>query len=297
MGAMLKSLLGDGPYPYPISDMNGRCGIDSFLGQGMIVLSTTSPIIMPRGSHAHQSYEFLIPSTDMPNTLIGKKITGFEKNRLIPINSEQPHGPIKEILECSLIGIHIQSTILNDISDQFCKKRDIIFDNEGVAIDHQIPLLINMFMEETKNSQTGSEFIQQNIVNLIVINLLRRSASNIPKLITEKNYYERDNIKRAADYLKEEYNNEFSLEDVARVANLSQYHFIRAFKAATGKTPYDFLLDIKINKSKELLNLKKFTITEVCFMCGFHSPGHFSAVFKRKVGILPSQYKKGIESH
>ncbi len=292
MDKITKNLLWDGPSPCPIADLDGKRGPDSYSGQGVVILSTANPMSMPRGSHAHQSYEFLIPLTDMPHTVIGKKAMGFEKNRLVAINPEQPHGVSKEILEYSLTGVHIQRDTLNDISDQYCKVKEVSFDNESVRIGNQIPLLAHMFMEETRNLQTGSEFIQQNIVNLIIIHLLRQTVSNIPKLVFERNYQERDNIKRAVAYLKEKYNSDLSLGEVARIAHLSTYHFIRAFKAETGRTPYDFLLDIKINKSKELLRLKRYTVTEVCFMCGFNSPGHFSAIFKRKVGILPSQYKK-----
>jgi AraC-like DNA-binding protein len=92
--------------------------------------------------------------------------------------------------------------------------------------------------------------------------------------------------------LREEYSNSFSLEDVARIANLSPYHFIRTFKSMTGKTPYDYLLDVKIENSKNLLKLKNYTITDICFHCGFNNLEHFSSVFKRKVGIIPSQYRK-----
>lgn len=292
MDERYKRILGDGPYPFRIDELNGTCGVESFLGQGMIVLATKDKINMPRGSHMHDSYEFLLPASDMPTTSVDKKATCFQKNRLFPINSEQPHGPVAEIMGCDLLAFQIQKETLKDIVKSYCNQSDVAFENESIKIDREIPELLRMFMEETRNFQTGSEFIQQNLINLIVIHLLRQVKSNIPLLVTEKKYCERDNINRAICYLREEFNNEFSLEDVARTANLSQYHFIRIFKSVTGKTPYDYLLEVKIEKAIELLKLKKYTITEICFMCGFNNLAHFSSVFKRKVGILPSQYKR-----
>lgn len=292
MDERVKRLLGEGPYPFSIDDINGKSRIESFLGQEMIVLSTKDTINMPKGSHAHESYEFLIPSTEMRNTMVGSKITNFEKNKLFPINAEQPHGPTVEIKECNLLGFQIGRNTFNNITQDYCKKKDIAFENTSKKIGNEITFLLKMFMDETRNLQTGSEFILQNIINLIAMNLLRQVKSNIPIIVTKKDYFERENISRAISYLNEEYNSEFSLEDVARIANLSQYHFIRTFKSVTGKTPYDYLLDIKIDKSKILLKIKKYSITDVCFMCGFNSLGHFSTVFKRKVGILPSQFRK-----
>lgn len=292
MDERMKRLLGDGPYPFPIGDISNESVIDTFVGQGMIVISPKGSFNMPIGKHTHKSYEFLLPISDMPYTLVENKSTYFENNRLFPINSEQSHGPSKVIKGCKLLAFQIDTDTFNDISHPFCNKKDITFENNNFKIGNEIFSLLKMFTEETSNLQTASEFIQQNIINLIVINLLRQINSNIPKLITEKNYCEKENINRAICYLHEEFNNDFSLEEVARVANLSQYHFIRIFKTITGKTPYDYLLDIKIQKSKELLKIKRYTITDICFMCGFNNPGHFSTVFKRKVGVLPSQYRQ-----
>ena len=292
MDERTKKLLGDGPYPFQIDEFVGEPKVDAFICQTMIILASKGNISMPKGSHTHESYEFLIPLSDMPNTAVEKRLTNFEKNKLFPLNSEQSHGPIKEIEGCKLLGFQIDKDTFNDISQSLCKKTNVTFENKSFMIGNEIYGLLDMFMKETRNIQTGSDFIQQNIVNILAADILRQINSNIPKLVLEKNYCERENINRAISYLREEYNNDFSLEDVARIANLSQFHFIRTFKSITGKTPYDYLLDVKIEKSKEFLKLKKYSITDICFMCGFNNLGHFSSVFKKRVGLLPSQYRK-----
>ncbi len=291
MDKRIKRLIGDGPYPFNINKI-GESNVDVFVGQGMLILSSTGGINMSKGCHSHDSYEFLLPLTDMPYTGVEKKVIASEKHKFLPINSEQSHGPTKDVLEWKLLAFQIDKRTLNDISYSYCKKNNVTFENESVKVGTELFGLLKMFREETRNTQTGSDFILQNINNLIGINILRQFKSNIPKMITELNYCERDNINRAIAYLREEYNSTFSLGDVARIANLSPYHFIRTFKAMTGKTPYDYLLDIKIEKSKELLKLKIYNITDICFRCGFNNLEHFSSVFKRKVGVLPSQYRK-----
>lgn len=90
----------------------------------------------------------------------------------------------------------------------------------------------------------------------------------------------------------ENYTKEYSLEEVAQLANLSPYYFIKVFKTQTGKTPYDFLVDIKINKACTLLKTSSNTITEICEYCGFSNSSHFTNVFKRKMGVSPSEYRK-----
>jgi len=76
------------------------------------------------------------------------------------------------------------------------------------------------------------------------------------------------------------------------MANFSPYHFIRVFKSETGTTPYDYLLNSKIEKAKKILEEEEKPITEVCFLCGFFNPSHFSTTFKKKVGISPYKYRR-----
>ncbi len=73
---------------------------------------------------------------------------------------------------------------------------------------------------------------------------------------------------------------------------MSPYHFIRIFKNETGKTPYEYLVDIKIEKACSLLRRSNLSVTEICFLCGFNSSSHFSTVFKQKIGVSPSMYRQ-----
>jgi len=100
------------------------------------------------------------------------------------------------------------------------------------------------------------------------------------------------NINESIKYLEENYQKEYCLEDLAQAANLSPYHFIRVFKSQTGKTPYEFLMDLKLQKAKEMLLDSTKTITEICSELGFSSPSHFAAVFSKNVGETPKAYRK-----
>ncbi len=292
MDQRIKKLLGEGPYPFSTDQVNNEGPIETFTGRTMIILTQKCGLDMPKGGHTHSSYEFSIPLSEMSTTSLENKPVAFEKDKLFPINAEQFHGFLKPTSNCQFLTFQIDKDTLNDISMQFCNKGNVSFVNESVSVGSGVSSLLKMFMTEAKYMQNGIDLILNNITNLIVLNLLRELKSNLPTHISEKNYCERDNINRAINYLRDQYNNNFSLEDIANVANLSPFHFIRIFKATTGKTPYNYLLDIKIEKAKELLVLKKHTITEICFLCGFNNLEHFSSVFKRKVGLLPSQYRK-----
>jgi AraC-like DNA-binding protein len=80
-----------------------------------------------------------------------------------------------------------------------------------------------------------------------------------------------------------------SLDEIAGEAFYSKFHFIRLFKACYGRTPYQYLITVRISKAKELLKTGK-SIQVACFSVGFESVSSFSGLFKKITGSAPSLY-------
>lgn len=93
------------------------------------------------------------------------------------------------------------------------------------------------------------------------------------------------------DYIHSFYDQNPSLEDLASVSCLSKFHFLRLFKIAFGKTPYQYLSEIKIQKGKELLKGTHLDVNAIANVIGFHDASSFSRMFYNVVGVYPSQYR------
>jgi len=81
---------------------------------------------------------------------------------------------------------------------------------------------------------------------------------------------------------------------LARVACISEAHFIRSFRAAFGETPHRYLQRRRVERSMFLLRETDRSVTDICFSVGFSSLGTFSRTFRDVVGETPSEYR---ESH
>lgn len=100
-----------------------------------------------------------------------------------------------------------------------------------------------------------------------------------------------DTIIRAKNYIEDHYDSDLNLDLLAETHFVSKYHLLRLFKKYYGLTPRQYLIDVRIEKSKE--HLKTGTsVTETCFAVGFESLGSFSTLFKRKTGKTPAQFQK-----
>ena len=83
-----------------------------------------------------------------------------------------------------------------------------------------------------------------------------------------------------------------SLEEMARVALLSPFHFARHFKAATGHPPHDCHIRLRVDRAQELLRTRgrEWTLAAIATECGFVDQSHLSRHFKRVVGVTPGEY-------
>ena len=81
------------------------------------------------------------------------------------------------------------------------------------------------------------------------------------------------------------------LDAVAAHAGYSRYHFVRAFKAAYGQSPGQYLSRRRIERAEDLLRTADLSVTEICTLVGFASLGTFSASFKKQTGLSPTEYR------
>jgi AraC-like DNA-binding protein len=91
--------------------------------------------------------------------------------------------------------------------------------------------------------------------------------------------------------IDERYSERLVVEDVARAAGLSLYHFIREFRRAFGCTPGRYLRERRLTRARQLLAISDLPVTEVCFAVGFESLGSFCTLFRKSEGTTPAAYR------
>ncbi len=98
---------------------------------------------------------------------------------------------------------------------------------------------------------------------------------------------------RARDAMDRTYSQPLDIPSLARVAVVSEAHFIRTFRATFGETPHRYLQRRRVERAMFLLRESDLSVTDVCFEVGFTSLGTFSRTFREIVGKAPSAYREG----
>lgn len=100
-------------------------------------------------------------------------------------------------------------------------------------------------------------------------------------------------IDAALRLIQQRLSSNVTIEDMARVANLSKYHFVRLFHRHLGCTPYQYLIRSRIGQAKQLLRTTNLAVAQIAEQVGYASESNFIRQFKEMEGATPSQFRKG----
>ncbi len=93
-------------------------------------------------------------------------------------------------------------------------------------------------------------------------------------------------------YLKEHFADPgLSVEYLAGMANLSTWYYIKRFRACYGTTPHKYILRLRIEAARGLLDTTSLSVEEVAYQCGFSGPSHFIDVFRKTSGMTPMKFR------
>ncbi|HEX2085806.1 MAG TPA: AraC family transcriptional regulator [Solirubrobacteraceae bacterium] len=102
---------------------------------------------------------------------------------------------------------------------------------------------------------------------------------------------------RARDAMDRTYAQRLDIPTLARIAHVSEAHFIRTFRATFGETPHRYLQRRRVERAMFLLRTTTLSVTGVCFDVGFSSLGTFSRTFRDIVGMTPSEFRRRHAPH
>jgi AraC family transcriptional regulator len=115
-------------------------------------------------------------------------------------------------------------------------------------------------------------------------NLLQRTNGNGGAFIDP-------HMRRVLEYIHSDYTSPMDIESMAAVAHQSRYHFMRSFKALTGSTPYQYVLNLRVEEATRRLRHTTDSVTTISFGLGFSNVSQFYRAFQRVTGVTPMEYR------
>lgn len=167
----------------------------------------------------------------------------------------------------------------------------VAFPDVSGARDELVRLLLDPLRRELLNERPPSAMFVLGLTQALAVHLVRRyrgPGGQRPRRNALQAYKLRRVIERMTAGLAED----FLLADLAKIAELSEFHFSRLFKHATGLSPSRYFIRLRMERARQLLRETDRSIIDIGMEVGYSSPSHFSQVFRREVGVTPSVYRQ-----
>ena len=261
----------------------------------MLIENTYSDFVYPR--HFHETYCVQIVDKGSDRLYCnGSNYRNIKDNAVVLINPGEihtggggSHNSTKEQLVCKVFyfGLSEWNNILGDSFNISQKLSDARFKTPVITDKRIVQSIKEMF--SLKSSDENNLLIKE-LYHEIMCSLAEQQLPN-PIFFDEdfKKYAEA--IKRGKEYINDNLNHKFLLDDIARAAYISPFHFLRIFKRFTGITLHQYVLSLRVERAKSFFR-QQLSIAETFNRLGFSNQVHFTRVFKKMTGLTPMQYKR-----
>ncbi|AFZ28698.1 transcriptional regulator, AraC family [Gloeocapsa sp. PCC 7428] len=144
--------------------------------------------------------------------------------------------------------------------------------------------------DELESGRIGGQLLVDSLKTVLAIHLLRNYCTISPRLSNYSDGLSLAKLVLIKDYINEHLHQNLTLTEIAAIAQMSPYHFLRLFKQSIGVTPHQYILQRRIDKAKYLLQHSKLSIAEIALCAGFCDQSHLTRCFKRMLGVTPKQF-------
>ncbi len=152
--------------------------------------------------------------------------------------------------------------------------------------------IMQQIMQETKDPDEASEFLESLLIMELFVWLSRSLKAQWESSLSSKGDKLHELLEAAKNYILENYYTDISLDDISNYVYISTSHFARAFKKHYGISPIQFLLSVRIQKAKVLLEETNKKIGDIAIDVGFSAQQRFNDIFRKQMGMSPSEYRQ-----
>ncbi len=250
--------------------------------------------------HSHEELELnFIMNAKGARRVVGDHISEIDDLELVLVGSNLPHVwqthkcTSKEIRE---ITIQFHKDLFDD---KFLRRNQLSFirtmlekSARGILFSRQTIELITPRLTILSQKQGFDSVLELlSILHDLSISRNMHTLSDATFSNAELSYNSR-RIERAIEYMNQNFHKQITLSEVSKLANMTDASFSRFFKARTGITFMDSLLEMRLGHASRLLIDTTQSIAEVAYNCGFNNISNFNRLFKKKKGCTPKEFRE-----
>ncbi len=205
-----------------------------------------------------------------------------------------PSGPVPEVrllAPSNMILCVLEKGFTGEIALEMdrCPANDTDFHIRDTSIE----ALINLLVNESEAFHPCALY-SQTLEHALAMRFLLRGSSSVHGLKSSIGALPPRILRRIRDRIEAGVDTELSLASLAKESGYSRAHFLRMFRAATGLTPHQYVLERRLSAAQHLLRQPTMLLADIALKAGFSSQTHMNDVFRKRLGVTPLQYRRDI---
>ncbi len=263
---------------------------------GIILEQGSSPYFYPNNVYTPYFYFALALEQDLHwNVAVNDGMTEL-KTSPGDIWINPPRTPFShDIAEpCYFVILAVEEREFLDSCTLNLKGKQLQFLNNYNVHDETIKGIIDLFLIEARGGGRNGYAYQKNLLSLLSTHYIQ-SYSNYLDLQNQRSTvskFDQEQVDKVDRYIDKNISGHISVDDLADLLHCSKFYFLREFKKLVGLTPYQYLIDKRLERAKILLTSAQSNIASVGFELGFNDQAHFTRAFKKQFGLTPGQFQK-----
>ncbi|MGC4251780.1 MAG: AraC family transcriptional regulator [Sphingobium sp.] len=159
------------------------------------------------------------------------------------------------------------------------------------ALDLDIKRALPVWQYELERGGPGGRLFVESLAKATLVHLFRNYADGNPRPPPIRGGLGTARLRRVLDYIEAHLSDELTVRELANIAGLSAHHFGLAFRQSMGQPPHRYVIERRVEHAKMLLLTTNLPVTQIAYVVGFASHGHFAAHFRRLVGVPPLRFR------
>ena len=247
--------------------------------------------------HQHEEIQLSLIVEGNGTLVVGDTINNYIKGDVLVIGSNIPHvfkSDLNDHQKSHMLTLFFTEQSFGESFFNIEELKDILpfFERSkyGFKLQSNIVEASGLFFQLQKSTKLNQFVILLQLLNLMVDS----DYTSLSSFVYDKKYslVEGDRMRNVFEFTLNNYADEITLEQIARVANMTKTSFCKYFKKRTNKTYIQFLNEFRIEKASKLLTEKSdLSIAEIAYMSGFRNISNFNRVFKTIKTVSPKLHK------
>ncbi len=162
--------------------------------------------------------------------------------------------------------------------------------------DETAERLVRLLLMEAERPGTGTALMMQSLTRALGVHLLRFHSNLAPVPPDPPQSLSAPRLQRVIEQMRSSLDEDLPLSRLAETSGLSPSQFVRAFRGATGQPPHRYLVGLRVEQARALLEQTDMPVTSIALRCGFEQPSHFATSFRATTGFSPRAWRQARRS-